>query len=668
MAKTISACPLNCWDACSFHVQVDQKQVVRVDGNEDHPVTQGKICGRGRMLAERTNSPERLLVPMKKVDGAWVEVVWEQAIEEIAEKMKEAKRKYGPVAIMHSHDYSNNGLLKCLDERFFNCFGGSTEVVGSLCWGAGIEAQKRDFGNVYSHAPDDIENSKQIVVWGRNAASTNMHLFTRIQKMKKKGIPITVIDPIYHATAKMADRYVPVKPGMDGLLAIGIMKVILINGWEDRSFIDQYTHGFDDLKELITKISFEEIEKATDVSRGTMEELAVVYSNGPTSTFLGLGMQRYKNGGNTIRSIDALAAISGNIGIAGGGCNYGNLAVGESFSKEALTLPDRKKAVRQFTRMEQAEGILNAKDQPVEVLFITRSNPLTQLPNTAIARKAFSSIPTVVAIDQFMTDSAQAADYVLPCTAVFEEEDIYYASMYHHFVNYGKAIVPPRGQAKPDREIWTMLAEKLGFGEDFDYTVDEFLEMGLDSLKEHGITLERLKAEQFLELPVPTVPWSDKKFQTPSGKYEFTSLSMTSDGVEGGELVIYYPAESKERSPELVKSYPYQLLSIHPLRSNHSQSYPLIKSLQSITVHVSSWIAEQKGIQEGEEVEIFNERGRLTGKAKIMKNGHPNVVNVDEGQWAKFGGSINALTPSGESDMGQGSTFYDCRIDIRKLG
>jgi anaerobic selenocysteine-containing dehydrogenase len=667
MKKIISACPLNCWDACSFHVHIDQQTVKKVDGNDSHPVTQGKICGRGRLLAERTNSSQRIVHPLKKVNGEWVQVEWNQAIDEIAQKMIDAKNRYGPVSVMHSHDYSNNGLLKCLDQRFFNCFGGLTEVVGSLCWGAGIAAQQWDFGNSYSHAPDDIENSRHIVIWGRNAANTNMHLFTRLQKMKKKGVLITVIDPIFHTTAKLADRYVSIKPGMDGWLALGIIKTILENGWEDADFIRSYTHGFEDLRELASSVSMEEIEKATDVSRETMYELACAYSNGPTSTFLGLGMQRYQNGGNTIRLIDALSAISGNVGIPGGGSNYGNLAVGESFNKDVLTLPNRRKEVRQFTRMNQAEEILKASDIPVKVLFITRSNPLTQVPDTNVVKKAFQSVPAVVVVDQYLTDSAEIADYFLPCTTVFEEEDVYYASMYHHYINYGGKLVPPKGQAKSDLEIWTLLAEKLGFGEDFNYTTEEFLEMGLRSLSPQGITLEKLKQDQFLELPVASVPWADKKFQTPSGKYEFTSIKAIEEGFTDGRIQLAFPQESEEKASDLVRKYPYQLLTIHPLRSNHSQSYHLIESLQSITIQVSEKIAATKGIHEGDEAEIFNERGSVRGKVKILKNSHANVINVYEGQWSKFGGSVNELTPSRESDIGKGSTFYDCKVDIKTI-
>lgn len=664
--KVVSACPLNCWDACSFHVTIENQTVRRVEGNHDHPITQGKICGRGRLLEERTNSSQRILHPLKKINGEWVQIEWEQALDEIAMRMEEAKSKYGPTAVMHSHDYSNNGLLKSLDQRFFNCFGGLTEVVGSLCWGAGIAAQTWDFGNTYSHAPDDIENSKQIVVWGRNAAHTNMHLFTRLQKMKKKGIPITVIDPMFHTTAKLADRYVSVRPGMDGWLALGIVKVILEKGWQDTYFIENFTLGFKDLKKLAASVKLEEIEEKTDVSRETIVQLAHTYRSGPTSTFLGLGMQRYKNGGNTIRLIDALAAVSGNIGIPGGGCNYGNLAVGQSFNKQELTLPHKRREVRHFTRMFQAEEILRNKELPVEVLFITRSNPLTQVPDSNRVRQAFESVPAIVVVDQYMTDSAEIADYVLPCTTVFEEEDIYFASMYHHYINYGKKLVPPRGEAKSDLEIWSMLAERLGFGEEFHYTAEEFMEMGLSSLKKQGITLEKLKQEQFLELPVESVPWSDRKFQTPSGKYEFTSLSALQEGFADGRIKLAFPEESAENEPELVKKYPYQLLTIHPLRSNHSQSHHLISHMQSVVVQVSDAIAENKGILSGDEVEIFNQRGSLKGEAKIIKNGHPNVINVDEGQWHKFGGSVNVLTPSSESDIGQGSTFYDCKVDIQK--
>lgn len=239
-----AACPLNCWDSCGFHVTVDNDRVTKVEGDPTHPITQGKICGRGRMLETRTNSSLRLLHPLKKINGEFQQISWEQALNEIADKLKEIKETYGTTAVLHSHDYANNGLLKNLDQRFFNCYGGVTEVYGSLCWGAGIEAQKWDFGNAYSHKPDDVYNSKNIIIWGRNVARTNMHFYEKLLEAKKRGAKLFVIDPIFNATAKIADHYISIKPGMDGFLAAGIIKEMLRLGLEDRAFIEQSTVGF----------------------------------------------------------------------------------------------------------------------------------------------------------------------------------------------------------------------------------------------------------------------------------------------------------------------------------------------------------------------------------------------------------------------------------------
>lgn len=660
LAKVIqSSCSLNCWDNCGFEVTVEEGKVVKVDGAADHPITKGKICGRGRMLETRTNSPERLLYPLKKVDGVFMPISWNKALDEIAAKMNLFKEKFGSTSILHSHDYANGGLLKNLDRRFFNLFGGVTELTGSLCWGAGIEAQKWDFGDAYSHDPEDVLNSKHIIIWGRNVARTNMHFFQKLQQAKKNSANIIVIDPIYNATAKIANKYISVKPGMDGFLAAGIIKEILRVNGEDREFIEKHTVGFDDLEKLLSSITMEEIIEKAEVSLENIQLLAEIYCERPTSTYLGLGMQRYENGGNTIRLIDALVAISGNIGIAGGGANYGNLQVGQKFQSNAFTLEDRKQQERYFTMMKQAEGILEAKTPEVKMAFVTCGNPLTQVPDTSLVKKAFESLDTLVVMDQFLTDTAQLADYVLPVTTVFEEEDIYYSSMYHPYVNYGPKLVEPPGEAQSDLWIWTELAKRLGFGEEFDHTTEQWLELGLLPLKKHGITLETLRSDRFVELPVEKIPWENHQFKTPSGKYEFTSAK--------GKIGLTLPSETKWTNESLAKKYPYTLLTIHPLRSNHSQHYHLFDSVPKVKVEISIDIAEQKGLMDGDEVKVWNDRGSIIGQIQILKLAHPLTINIDEGIWSKFGGSVNQLTSSLESDNGLGSTLYDCLVNIEKI-
>ncbi|THE10843.1 oxidoreductase [Bacillus timonensis] len=666
LATFKSACPLNCWDSCGFVVEVEDGKIIKIDGDKEHPITKGKICGRGRMLEARTNSDQRILYPLKKIDGEFQRITWEQALTEISAKLADVKQKYGSTAVLHSHDYANGGLLTKIPDRFFNCFGGSTELIGSICWGSGIEAQNWDFGNAASHAPEDIYNSKNVVIWGRNVTRTNMHLFAYLQEVKKKGVNLIVIDPIYNGTAKIAHSYISITPGMDGFLAIGIMKEMLRLGLQNQDFIETYTIGFEDLVDVINSVSMEQIEEITNVPRETITNLAYVYSDGPTATYMGLGMQRYANGGNTIRLIDALVASSGNVGIPGGGANFGNTQVGRSFDSAALTLPERKQETRTFVMAEQAEKILTASEPPIKMIMVSCGNPLTQVPNTALVEEAFRSVDTVVVLEQFMTDTARMADYVLPSATVFEEEDIYYSSMYHHFVNYGPKLVEARGEAKSDVWIWTELAKRLGFGEDFDYTREEFIKMGLGSLQDEGITFDIIKEKNHVPLPVQLVPWHDYQFETRSKKFEFTSSLGETKGYDG-RLKISYPRESIHSNQSLAQKYPYSLLTIHPLRSNHSQNYHLIEGLQSVKVEVSKDIAEIKGLEPNDSVKVFNDRGEITGKVQILKDSAQNIVCIDEGQWHLFGGSVNQLTSHEVSDNGLGSTLYDCLVGIEKI-
>jgi anaerobic selenocysteine-containing dehydrogenase len=658
-----SACPLNCWDSCGFQVTVENDKVIKVEGDPTHPITKGKICGRGRMLETRTNSPERILYPLKKVNGEFKQISWNQALDEIAFLLKEIKEEYGSTAVLHSHDYANNGILKNLDQRFFNAYGGVTELYGSLCWGAGIEAQKWDFGDAYAHEPEDVLKSKNIVIWGRNVARTNMHFYEKLLEAKKKGAKIYVIDPLFNATAKIADEYISVKPGMDGLLAAGIIKEILHLGLEDRAFIKHYSYGFEELEKLIEDISLEKISEMTEVPIERIQLLAKVFADKPTSTFMGLGLQRYKNGGNTIRLIDALAAVSGNIGIPGGGANYANLQVGQSFDIPNLTLSSRKEKHRQFSIMKQAEEVLSATDPEIKMIVVTCGNPLTQVPDSSIVEKAFSSVSKLVVIEQFMTDTARLADYILPTTTSFEEEDLYYSSMYHHYVNYGPKLVSAPGEAKSDLWIWTQLAVRLGFGEDFQFTRDQWLEMSLQSLSKKGMSLDKLKENHNAELPVKRVPWDDFQFKTPSGKYEFTAINKGAPG----QLKLAVPEESKWNNPVLAEKFPYNLLTIHPLRSNHSQHYHLFPKAPQLKIEVAENIADKHHLKDGDLVRVWNDRGEVKGYLSILPKAHPNTINIDEGIWRRFGGSVNNLTSSGESDNGLGSTLYDCLVNLEKI-
>jgi len=258
-----------------------------------------------------------------------------------------------------------------------------------------------------------------------------------------------------------------------------------------------------------------------------------------------------------------------------------------------------------------------------------------------------------------MTDTALAADYVLPTTTAFEEEDVYYSSMYHHYVNYGPKLVPAPGEVKSDLWIWTQLAKRLGFSEEFNFTRTQLLKMALKPIEEQGLTVDKLKDQHTLELPVQRIPWHNRKFKTPSGKYEFTSKS--------GELKLSIPGESKWGNPQLAKRYPYSLLTIHPLRSNHSQNYQLLTKVPRVKVEVAANVAEKHKLKKADFVRVWNERGEVKGYVSILQRAHPNTINIDEGIWHQYGGPVNQLTSSRPSDNGLGSTLYDCLVNLEKV-
>ncbi len=654
-----TACPLNCYDVCGFIVTTEDNKLISIDGDHDHPVTQGKICGKGKMIKDRIYDPRRILYPQKRIgEGQFVRISWDQAIEEISNKMLAIRDKYGPTAILHSYDYASGGLLKELDQRFFNYFGGMTKVIGSLCWGAGIKAQEYDLGNSLSHDVTDILNARTIIVWGRNVTTTNMHLLPFIQEAKKEGVKLIVIDPMKNNIAKLADMYISIKPGMDGNLALAISKIIIDNNWHDKEFIQKNTVGFSELMKELNSIDIEKISKEIKIEVSIMQELAKTFkNNNPVTVFLGLGMQRYRNGGNTIRAIDALFGLTGNIGVSGGGVNYANLNVGKSFNFDELIRNDLGKEQRTFKRPSQADEILEANTPPIKMAFISRSNAVVQLPSIAKTMKAFKSIDTMVVIDMYMTETAKIADYVLPTTSVFEEEDIYYGSMFHGIIRFGPKLIEPPGEAWSDLKIWSSLAKKMNL-DGFTKTIDEYLGIALKPLNRFGINLKNLKDVGQARLPILNIPWEIKSFDTPSGKFEFYSQQAKDDGLSPIAKIDY---------PEMVndKKYPYNLITIHPVRSLHSQHY-LIHKKDKPSITISEKIAETKELKNGDEIKIYNDQGEIDGIVKINVGNQEDTIIIEEGRWVESGGAVNKLTSNRLSDMGNGSVLFDCTVDIKK--
>ncbi|PWK16590.1 molybdopterin-containing oxidoreductase family protein [Tumebacillus permanentifrigoris] len=666
-----TACPLDCWDCCGMIAHVEDGRLIKVEGDPDHPITQGTLCGKGRKLVDRYHHEERVLEPLKKVDGEWQPISWEQAFQEIAAQMQAARAQYGATAVMHHYDYGSSGLLKVLEQRFFNLFGGFTDTVGSICWGAGLEAQKYDFGYAKSHHPDDLAaHTDLFVIWGRNVSVTNMHMMPYLKAAMKRGAELVIIDPLKTDLSDKAVKQLQPRPGSDGALALGIARHLLDRGLVDEAFVQEHAVGYEQFAAYVQEWTVERAAEVTGVEAEDIRWLAEQYGSGrAAATILGLGMQRYANGGNTIRLIDAVVAMSGNVGRPGGGVQYGNQV--HKFDYATLMADDKPKQYRAFTKVTEADEMLAVQDteEPVKVLFVTRSNPVGQLPDTNKTLQAYATVDTVVVLDMFMHDTGVIADYFLPCTTVFEEEDIMYSSMWHSYMTYVNRVVEPRGNTKPDWAILQGLARELGFGHEFGEgdSVHQWMEVALKPLEEQmGISREKLQREGIVQAHEESVAWSNYQFGTPSGKYEFYSTVAEQDGASA--LPVYEePVESPYRDKERAERYPYHLLTIHPRRSLNSQYYHVLQMPDRPVVEISPLIARETGLRDGDLTRVYNDRGEILGTIKVTDGQHKRTIKIEEGWWGIKGTMLNTLTSNRRSDLGIGSTQYDCLVNLAKV-
>jgi len=663
-----SVCPLNCFDNCSWEVTVEKGKVTKVTGDRDSQQTKGFVCGKADKQVQRMYSIDRVKHPLSKVDGQWQRISWDDAFTLIADKLKFYIEKFGLDSIIHIFDSGSNGILRSLDQRFFNSLGGVTEVTGSLCWGSGIAAQNYDFGGLEAHRWEDIENSKNILLWGRDPAVTNIHLVPYLISARKKGARVSVINPIEIDSVKLADQYISIRPGTDGALALAMGHVILKNGWADLDYIQKYVYGFEDFAQLVKDYTPEKAEEITGIKADLIVGLAKDYAISKPSTILvGYGLQRYANGGQTVRALDALGAITGNIGISGGGVNYAG-------SNKHLILKDisgielARENRREIPFPVLGKTILEANNPPIKAIFITRSNPVTQAANTQLLLEAFNQTEFKVCIDLVLTDTADKCDLFLPCTTVFEEENLI-ASTWNYYLGYAPKLVEPLGDVKSETEIFTQLAIKMGTEDKFKVqNANEWLKEALAPAQEYGITLEKLKNGHQINPLSPIVAWEDKVFRTPTGKIELFSLEAQEAGIN--PLPDYVPpVENVIPSKGQQGEFPYQFLTVHPKESLHAQfRQELNMGEEQIApyVYIHPQVAKKHYVRNGDFVTVESSRGQINAIVQVSSKVRPDVVKMYQGSWLKEEGGVNFLTPSLLPDMGAGTPYYDCVCNLRK--
>jgi anaerobic selenocysteine-containing dehydrogenase len=648
--KIKTACSLDCFDGCSLVATVSNNKVIAIEGDKNHPLTKGFCCHKGQKIVERTYHLERLKKPLRKRGKGFGEITWDQALDEISENIEQTVKRYGSESILLYSGYGYTGILKDADRMFFNYLGGVSVHCGSLCMGAGVAAQKFDFGQTRSNLPKDCLNSRAIIIWGRNPAITNIHLYSYIKKASKKGISIVTIDPVKTATAAKSDHHIGIKPGTDGALAFGISAEIVRSGREDISFLKNHTKGYDGFKESLLFFTLQKTAEITGIDIETIKLLADIYCKRPVSTYIGFGMQRCKNGGNNVRSIDALGAISGNIGIKGGGVNYGHSQIPDYLNSEY----DKSKVLgvnSRYYNISKIPEFIEQADPSIQSIFISKANPLVQNPNIQRLKKSIESIHFKVVTDMFMTDTAKTADIVLPCTSVLEEEDLFYSSMFTPYLNYSEKVIEPDHKLLSEYNFYQELAKRLNL-KDYPYiTESEYLERATKpACEKFNLTFEDIKKGDFN--PSKEIAWENKIFLTPSKKFEFYSEKAKVDGVSPMAEFIGTLNDSK---------FPFRLITPHSVKSLHSQHYQHLDDEPYL--HMNNNVMTARNLKTGDIAHLTSKNGRMEVKVKLDNSLDDGVVMIYQG-FRNEKGSVNILTSEEISDMGDQTSFYDCFCNI----
>ena len=669
MKKLSHGCTLDCADCCKFNVYIDKNEVVKIEGDEGHPYTKGFICKKGLAHLKRVNHEKRLYNPLLKVNGEWKEISFKEAIDIMAKRLKDYKNEFGSRSILYYEQYGNGSLLKSIGEKFFNFYGGVSLAKGGPCWSAGIAAQKLDFGDSKSHSLEDMMNSNNIFVWGKNPANTTIHTMQMIRKAKANGSKIIVIDPIETATATLSDKYIRIKPNGDLALALAIGKVIIENEFFDEKYIKSYVNGFEEYKSYILSLNIKELSLECGVEINEINELVRLYCEKYSTILLGFGMQKYKNGGITIRAIDALGAITGQIGFSGGGVNYANKVYPKILNSDPYN-SEKAASNRYFYTSEINEFIEKCslgktyykndificnKDKesdydlniPIKMAVITKSNLVNQLPNVNKLKKSLSKIDFKVCFDMFMTDTAKVCDLIIPTSSQLESEDLLFSSMMNPYLIYNEKLIEPREKLMDEYYFFMELAKEMNLN-DYPYVEKtDYLEKVIEPLKHinSNINLEFIKSN-YLTLH-KNIAWEDKKFMTKSRKFEIIRL---------------YDLNNKVKCSE--NKAKIRLLTNHGRDSLSSQHF--IDEEGMSIAYINENMSKSLDIDNDEIVYLKSENGQIKVRIKIDSSISDKVVMMFVGWWEKHG-NPNVLTNSGISDIGGQITYNETFVDIIKI-
>ncbi|RNB76751.1 molybdopterin-containing oxidoreductase family protein [Brevibacillus panacihumi] len=665
-----AVCSLDCPDQCGLLLHKQDGRVVKVEGDPEHPVTKGNICNKVRNMTERLYDPKRLQQPLKRTglkgSGQFEPISWEEAIETVTSKWKTLISEHGAESILPYSFYGNMGRLNAesMDLRFFHRLGAS-RLERTICNSAGAVGYSYTMGGAFGTDPEDTIHTKLFIMWGINAISTNMHQVVLAEQARKNGAKIVVIDVHKNRTGQWADWFIPILPGTDTALALGLMHILFAENWVDQHFLEQYTVGHEELREHVRAYDPASVSAITGVPVEDIYKLARMYAQtSPSFIRIGNGLQHHDNGGMCIRTIACLPALTGQWLVKGGGAMKGNGGF-LGFNRTALQRPDvlEKKETRSINMNRLGHALLEI-DPPVHSLYVYNSNPALVAPEGNKVRQGLEreDLFTVVH-DLFLTETALYADIVLPATASYENTD-FYTSYWHHYIHLQKPVIAPYGQSKSNVEVFRLLAKGMGFADAmFDDTEEDLIRQALNFPQNpylYGIEYEELLEQNYVKARIHA-PFIEN-LPTPSGRIELYSSQMENVGLPPLPTYAPLPVES---------SYPYWFIpgpNHNFLNSTFSNNAKHARMEKQPRLYMNTDDAKANGIEEGDWVEVRNDRGVCELVVSVGDTVLPGVV-VSQGLWADSPDSkhfVNALTPDRIADMGGGATFFSGRVAVEK--
>ncbi|TMH49852.1 MAG: molybdopterin oxidoreductase family protein [Betaproteobacteria bacterium] len=679
------ACPHDCPDTCALLVTVENGRAIKVEGAPDHPTTRGTLCTKVARYLDRTYASERVLHPLRRVGpkgtGRFERIGWDEALDTISARFKEiAASPDGPQAILPYSYAGTMGLLQycSMDRRFFHRLGASL-LDRTICSSAGKAGYAATIGASIGTDLEQFENAKLIVIWGSNPIVSNLHLWSRVQEAKRRGAKLIAIDPYRSQTAEKCHVHLAPLPGTDAALALGVMNVLVAEDLLDHDYIARYTLGFEQLVERLRDYPPRRVAQITGLAADDIVALARDYGTiKPVVIRLNYGMQRHAGGGMAMRTAACLPALVGAWRDPAGGALLSSSGT-YPVDNKALERPDLIwNNPRTINMSTIGDALLDKNDPPIRAIYVYNSNPVAVAPESVKVVAGFSREDLFCVVhDVFLTDTADYADVVLPATTQLEHVDVH-SSYGHLYVLANNPAIAPVGEAKPNTEVFRLLAERMGFEERCFRESDEDIARHAfvaTHPRAEGLDWETLRQEgwQRLNVPAQFAPFAQGNFPTPSGKCEFYSETLRRQGID--PLPTYTPPrESAASNPVLAQRFPLAMISPparNALNSSFANLPTFLESEKTPRLEIHPDDALARGIASGDKVRVFNERGALVLEARVTDRARSGVVVALSIWWRKLspdGTNANMVTGQGLTDLGRAATFYDCLVEVARIG